>query len=42
MAMMATIMMVMVMVMTVRAVGTVAGMMREAAAEEVTSGEDDK
>ena len=35
-------MMVMVMVMIVRAVGTVAGMMREAARGEVTSGEDDK
>ena len=34
--------MVMVMVMIVRAVGTVAGMMREAARGEVTSGEDDK
>ena len=32
----------MVMVMIVRAVGTVAGMMREAARGEVTSGEDDK
>ena len=36
------VMMEMVMVMTVRAVGTVAGMMREAEGEEVTSGEDDK